>query len=173
MADDIDLADLIADLRLRLEWGMKLMPEQVEYLLGGGSLPACEEPSFGSKSPGPKPDPDLPFLHEAIAMLFALYRASGMNPKTAMDKVMAHCRYKRSMVYTMVDKHPIKLGDIAPSLLPGLIEMFESVTDAAAPNTTLASVWLMVVEKIIKTRAVSWDGLLAILERENAEEPPL
>lgn len=166
MADEIDIDDL--RIKLKNTWLHKLTFEEGEYLLG--LLP---EPSPGPKSPGPKSDPDLPFLHEAIAMLFALYRANGMNKKTAMDKVVAHCDYKRSMVYKMHKEYRIKLGDIAPSLLPGLIGMFENVTDAAAPNTTLASVWLMAVKKIIETRAVSWDGLLAIMQRENAEEPPL
>ena len=170
-------------LRRKLEQGAALTPYECKFLLQ--LLPACETRSRG----GRKADPDLPVLHEAIAMLFALYMASGMTPKAARDKITERCGAKRSQIYTICQKHSLK-PNIAAVFLPDLIKMLERAVDVKSPysypswdnvrdepatpeistrdrSVISAAAVLLLIEKIAETRATGWRNLMALLPEES------
>ena len=117
----------IAALRLKLKQRDMLTPYEYEFLLK--LLPACE-----TRSRGPKVDRDS---HETIAMLFALYKASGMTLKAARDKIEEHCGLKRSQIYAICKQHPLK-PSIATEFLSGLIKMVERAAGVKSPYNNLS-----------------------------------
>jgi hypothetical protein len=122
-----------------------------------------------SGKPGRRPDPGLPTLRVAEAMLAAFYKA---RRKTIGD-IRKHTGKSRSHIYGVIQEHPPKKKvDIAAEFIPTLTEMLEKATGDGAQfaspedRAMVAETALMFIDQIIKTRARNWRDLFAAMGLE-------